>query len=84
MTAAGCLQVTTAVPSQVAAGQLARVVVESRLAAAVQVVGRQPWEPRLPDVGPPGGVGTGPGALPVSWGLAEAPLRWWGLGCSSS
>ncbi len=39
MTAAGCLQVTTAVPSQVAAGQLARVVVESRLAAAVQVVG---------------------------------------------
>ncbi len=34
-----CLQVCTAVPSEEAAGRLARCVVEARLAAAVQVVG---------------------------------------------
>ncbi len=39
MMADGYLQVTTAIPSQAAAGLLARRVVESRLAAAVQVVG---------------------------------------------
>jgi len=42
MMAAGYLQVTTAIPSRGEAERLARLAVESRLAAAVHVIGPVP------------------------------------------